>query len=210
MKTYPTSLLLVLIALTVFCGCGAIERQLSARAEPLIGPSAKNSTDAESNRTPLKLPLKDPRIEVHKGERKLFLYADGKVARTYQIGLGLSPVGDKERQGDHRTPEGDFYIFIKNPKSAYYLSLGVSYPSIVHADRGLGDGRITKSEHAEIVRANNQRRTPPQRTKLGGDIFIHGNGAGSDWTWGCVALENADMKELYDAVGVGTPVKIKP
>jgi lipoprotein-anchoring transpeptidase ErfK/SrfK len=55
-----------------------------------------------------------------------------------------------------------------------------------------------------------RKTAPPQYTQLGGLIYIHGNGAGKDWTWGCVALENADIKELYDAVSVGTPVKILP
>ncbi|HLA09634.1 MAG TPA: L,D-transpeptidase [Pyrinomonadaceae bacterium] len=41
-------------------------------------------------------------------------------------------------------------------------------------------------------------------------LYIHGNGAQSDWTLGCVALENGDIRELYDAVDVGTPVIIKP
>ena len=55
-----------------------------------------------------------------------------------------------------------------------------------------------------------KKTAPPQYTKLGGLIYIHGNGAKSDWTWGCVALENEQMKELFDAVSVGTPVTIKP
>src|SRR5215813_15170020 len=208
MKIYLFSSLLVLLVLAVLCG-HANEGLLSAGGE-LAPPTRANTANSDTSRTPLKLPLKDPRIEVHKAQRLLFLYSDGKLVRTYKIGLGLSPVGDKERQGDHRTPEGEFYLFIKNPKSAFYLSLGVSYPSPAHAERGLRDGRITRAQYDEIIKANKQKLTPPQHTKLGGDIFIHGNGAGSDWTWGCVALENDEMKELYDAVGVGTPVIIKP
>jgi lipoprotein-anchoring transpeptidase ErfK/SrfK len=60
------------------------------------------------------------------------------------------------------------------------------------------------------VKASKRKATPPQNTALGGDIYIHGNGARSDWTWGCVALENEDIQELFDAVMVGTPVTIKP
>src|SRR5215813_83850 len=205
---FLTSLLVLIVS--CLCGCGNRGRSLAARAEPLARPGAANTANSDTSRNPLKLALKDPRIEVHKAQRRLFLYSDGKLVRTYKIGLGLSPVGDKERQGDHRTPEGEFYLFIKNPKSAFYLSLGLSYPSPAHAERGLRDGRITRAQYDEIIKANKQKLTPPQHTKLGGDIFIHGNGAGSDWTWGCVALENDEMKELYDAVGVGTPVIIKP
>jgi murein L,D-transpeptidase YafK len=158
----------------------------------------------------LNLPMKDPRIVVYKGRRLLELYSDGKVVRTYRVGLGFSPVGDKQKEGDGRTPEGDFYIFVKNPKSAYHLSLGVSYPNIEDAERGLRDRLISKSQYNAIMRANQRKAAPPQYTQLGGLIYIHGNGSQSDWTWGCVALENDHIRELYDAVPVGTAVTIKP
>jgi len=158
----------------------------------------------------LKLPLKDPRIVVIKSKRLLQLYADKVLVRTYRVGLGLNPTVDKLREGDRATPEGEFYIFTKNDKSAYFLSLGVSYPNIEDADRGLRDKLISAAQHEAIVKAIQRKVTPPQHTALGGDIYIHGNGASSDWTWGCVALENENMRELFDAVRVGTPVTIKP
>jgi len=74
-----------------------------------------------------------------------------------------------------------------------------------------GDGATpAKAQHDAILEAIRKKKAPPQYTKLGGLIYIHGNGAGRDWTWGCVALEDEDMKELYDAVSVGTRVTIKP
>lgn len=155
-------------------------------------------------------PIENPRIIVYKRERKLELYSDKTLIRSYRVGLGFSPVADKKQEGDGATPEGDFYIFVKNNKSAYYLSLGVSYPNVEDAERGLRDGLISKAQHDAIVAAIRKQATPPQYTKLGGLIYIHGHGAKTDWTWGCVALENADIKELYDAVSVGTPVTIKP
>ena len=158
----------------------------------------------------LNRPIIKPRIVVKKSQRQLLLFSDGKLVRTYHVGLGLSPVGDKARQGDRRTPEGDFYVFTKNDKSAFYLSLGISYPNTTHADRGLRDGLITHAQHEAILRALRAKKSPPQNTLLGGDIYIHGNGAQSDWTWGCVALANEDMLELFKAVSVGTPVTIEP
>ena len=155
-------------------------------------------------------PVEKPRIVVYKKERKLELYSDRTLLRTYRVGLGFNPVPDKQREGDGATPEGDFYIFVKNNKSAYYLSLGVSYPNAEDAARGLRDGLISREQHDRIVEAIQKKTAPPQYTKLGGLIYIHGHGAKSDWTWGCVALENEDIKELYDAVSVGTPVTIKP
>ena len=162
------------------------------------------------SQSPLALPVEKPRIVVSKKERKLEFYSDQTLLRTYRIGLGFSPDADKQREGDGATPEGDFYVFVKNNKSAYYLSLGISYPNAEDAARGLRDGLITKAQHDSIVEATRKKVGPPQYTKLGGLIYIHGHGAKSDWTLGCVALENADIKELYDAVSVGTPVTIKP
>ena len=171
---------------------------------------APPSTTTTGNNRPAALKLTSPRIVVKKAERRLFLYDGNKLVKTYRIGLGLSPKGDKVRQGDRRTPEGEFYLFTKNDKSAFYLSLGVSYPNATHADRGLRDGLISKSQHDAIMRALKLKRTPPQNTALGGDIYIHGRGASSDWTWGCVALEDNDMRELFDVATVGTPVSILP
>ena len=155
-------------------------------------------------------PINKPHIVVYKKARKLELYSDKTLVRTYRVGLGFNPVADKQREGDGATPEGEFYVFVKNDKSAYYLSLGVSYPNVEDANRGLRDGLITKAQHAAIVDAIKKKKAPPQYTKLGGLIYIHGHGSSSDWTLGCVALENKEMKELYDAVTVGTPVTIKP
>jgi murein L,D-transpeptidase YafK len=151
-----------------------------------------------------------PHIVVYKKARKLELYSDKQLVRTYRVGLGFSPVADKQREGDGATPEGEFYVFVKNNKSAYYLSLGISYPNVEDADRGLRDGLINETEHAAILDAIRKKKAPPQYTKLGGLIYIHGNGSSKDWTWGCMALENNEMKELYHAVTVGTPVTIKP
>lgn len=157
----------------------------------------------------LTLPLVDPKIIVFKTRRMLHLYSAGRVVRTYRVGLGLSPVEDKVRARDRRTPEGEFYIYIKNPHSQFYLSLGISYPNQQHAERGLRDGLITRGQYEQIVTAIRRKRAPLQNTRLGGEIFIHGNGSQSDWTWGCVALDDKDIRELFDAVPVGTPVTIE-
>jgi murein L,D-transpeptidase YafK len=194
--------------------CSGLSCQTPAAKSDSIPPAARvertGLDPSSAKREPLKLPLATPRIVVKKSARQLLLFSAGKLVRTYRVGLGLSPVGDKVRAGDHRTPEGNFYIFTKNSQSAFYLSLGVSYPNAEHAQRGLRDGLITKPQYARIIDAVQRKNTPPQNTRLGGTIYIHGRGAGSDWTWGCVALDDADIKELYDAVEVRTPVLIEP
>jgi murein L,D-transpeptidase YafK len=170
----------------------------------------REARTAGQDRSPLRLPLIAPKIVVKKARRQLLLFSAGKLVRTYRVGLGLSASGDKVRAGDRRTPEGEFYIFTKNERSAFYLSLGLSYPNTAHAERGLRDGLITRAQYDAITRALRAKKTPLQNTHLGGDIYIHGNGAQSDWTWGCVALENEDIRELFNAVSVGTPVTIEP
>jgi murein L,D-transpeptidase YafK len=159
---------------------------------------------------PLFLSAADQRIVVLKGERLLKLYADGKVVKTYRVGLGPHPTGSKLRQGDGRTPEGTFYVCVKNEHSQYYRSLGLSYPTPADAARGLRDGLITQAQHDTILAAHKKHATPPWNTPLGGEIFIHGNGSSSDWTLGCIALEDADMKELFATVAKGTAVEIRP
>jgi murein L,D-transpeptidase YafK len=159
---------------------------------------------------PLALPLVNPQIVVIKSRRQLMLYAGDQLLRTYPIGLGFNPVGDKIKEGDGATPEGRFYVFTKNVESKFYLSLGVSYPNLEDAERGLRDGLINGEQYERIVEASRQMKAPPQDTPLGGQIYIHGHGARTDWTRGCVALDDRDVKELFDAVPVGTTVIIKP
>ncbi|HEX6861972.1 MAG TPA: L,D-transpeptidase family protein [Thermoanaerobaculia bacterium] len=140
---------------------------------------------------------KADRILILKSERKLTLYREGKPLKTYLVALGGSPVGDKQCQGDQRTPEGTYRIELKNRASRFHLSLRVSYPDA--------------TDRAEARR----RGCSP-----GGDIFIHGLGKGfahlgklhraTDWTLGCVAVTNEEIEEIWAAVEVGTAVEIRP
>lgn len=154
--------------------------------------------------------IANPRIVVRKSARTLELLDGDRVVKTYKIALGFSPEGDKERSGDGKTPEGEFYVFVKNDKSKYFRSLGVSYPSDEDALRGLASGLITPDEHDSILSAISERKMPPQKTELGGEVYIHGGGSSDDWTWGCVALEDAEMGELFDAVPAKTRITILP
>jgi murein L,D-transpeptidase YafK len=123
------------------------------------------------------------RILVEKSARRLVLLRDGKVLRSYAVALGGSPVGDKLRQGDRRTPVGRYVIDFKNAESAFHLSLRISYPD-----------RDDREEAAA-------RGDDP-----GGDIMIHGLPNGftmlsglhrmMDWTDGCIAVTNAEIEEI--------------
>jgi murein L,D-transpeptidase YafK len=154
--------------------------------------------------------LAKPRIEVFKAKRELQLFDGNKAVKKYRIALGSNPIPPKERRGDRATPEGSYFICHKNPNSRYYLSLCISYPGPADAKRGLKAGLISKKEYKAIVEAFAKRKTPPMNTKLGGDIFVHGNGSSPDWTWGCIALDDSAMKELFRLVPAKTPITIHP
>ena len=140
------------------------------------------------------------RVHVDKAERKLTVYdASGEVIASFNAGFGLRPAGHKQRQGDKRTPEGKYVLDYKNPNSAYYRSIHVSYPNA--ADR---------------ARARREGVDP------GGDIMVHGQPndprvaraialwPSPDWTDGCISLSNADMKRLWEMVEVPVPIEIVP
>lgn len=154
------------------------------------------------------LPMKNPRIEIKKNERRLRIF-DGKVLiKTYKMVIGFAPHGDKRTEGDGKTPTGKFYVFTKNPESKFYLSLGLSYPNSEAATRGLREKIISNDEYDAIIEAIEQKKMPPQKTALGGEIYIHGGGILVDWTEGCIALRNEEIKEIFDVIPVGATVFI--
>jgi murein L,D-transpeptidase YafK len=139
--------------------------------------------------------VKADRLLVDKSDRTLILYREDKeIDRYTSIRFGDVPVGHKQFEGDEKTPEGHYTINGRNPKSAYHLSLRISYPNA--ADRAF---------------AKAKGKSP------GGDIFIHGQPNMSpmmtidrDWTDGCIALSNAEIQRLWKQVDDGTPIEIRP
>jgi murein L,D-transpeptidase YafK len=157
----------------------------------------------------------DHRIVIEKTRRMLHLYAGTILERSYAVALGRNWAADKVVEGDEATPVGEFYICSKNPRSKFFLSMCLSYPNAEDAERGLAGGLISREEHGNILAALREQRLPPQHTRLGGEIYIHGQdpaaraGAPKDWTRGCIALENDAMQQLYDRIALGTPVLIR-
>ncbi len=129
------------------------------------------------------------RIQVFKGQRQMQLLHNSSLLRAYNFDLGFAPTGHKVHEGDGRTPEGAYLINRRNPNSSFHLSLGISYPN------------------ANDVAYARSRGLDP-----GGDIFIHGTPtrfAGQpDWTWGCIAVQNPEMDEIYAMVPNGTKIFI--
>lgn len=144
------------------------------------------------------LPVIDS-IVVDKSLRRLYLIRDGESVRSYPISLGLAPKGHKMREGDYRTPEGDYHISGRKPDSSYLLALQISYP-----------------DEADRVRAEQHG------VSAGGLIMVHGrpirptNGrdrnyySARDWTDGCIAVSNAAMLEIWMMTRIGTPITIRP
>jgi hypothetical protein len=171
---------------------------LSDHAVPLATPTAAPNA------------LRSPRIAVYKGARRLKLYDGDALYGDYPIGLGWTPQGHKQREGDGKTPEGSYYVCYRNPNSSYHLSLGVSYPNAADAKQALEDGRIDRATHDRIKSAIDRGQRPPWNTALGGEIMIHGAGAHRDWTAGCIAVENDVMDILYRLCPLGTKIEIYP
>ena len=158
-------------------------------------------------------------LVVHKQARQLLVLQDGRRERAYAVTLGRNWAADKEIEGDEATPLGEFYICAKNPRSKFFLSLCISYPNAEDAERGLEKRLITPEEHMAILDALRRRVMPPQHTRLGGEIYIHGEdprapssagGTAPPGTRGCIALENSAMRELFESTALGTPVLITP
>ncbi|WP_281856978.1 L,D-transpeptidase family protein [Litoreibacter halocynthiae] len=132
------------------------------------------------------------KVEIHKGQRLLKVFHGNRVLKTFDVDLGFGALGHKQFEGDGRTPEGRYTIDRRNPNSSFYLSLGISYPN--EADRA----------YARTI-----GKSP------GGDIFIHGQPnlkgkRGPDWTAGCIAIRNGEMRLLYAMVKNGTVIDIFP
>lgn len=142
------------------------------------------------------------KVEVYKSKRELKLLQQGQVIKTYKMRLGFEPIGHKTTEGDGKTPEGLYQLDWRNPNSQFYKSLHISYPNA--QDR---------------VQAKNRG------VSAGGDVMIHGSmkalgGAKGqplyqylptkDWTWGCIAVSNQDMDELWENIKNGTPIEIFP
>ena len=136
-------------------------------------------------------------ILVEKALRRLTLYQGTNALRQYRVALGRRPVGDKEQEGDKKTPEGVFTIDRRKLDSSFHLSLHISYPDEFHTVRAKGKG-----------------------VSPGSDIMIHGirNGlswAGKihrwiDWTAGCIAVTDWEIQEIAKAVPDGTRIEIRP
>lgn len=137
-------------------------------------------------------------IVVDKLAKVLDLYKAGEKISSYPVDLGLNPIDDKFMEGDRCTPEGIYHISVRKEvgESIFHKALLIDYPK--------------KRDLDEFKQLKKDGKVLPLST-VGGDIEIHGDGTGgkADWTYGCIALANPDIDNLFShPIGRGTPVCI--
>jgi len=137
-------------------------------------------------------------VLVDKSDRKLYVYKNGKIIKSFKVRFGGDINGPKVKKGDNKTPEGVYYLDYKNPKSRFYKSIHISYPN-----------------------AKDRAKAKALGVDPGGDIMIHGEfKARSDsyfffiknlnWTAGCIAMDNKDMDIFWNLIKIPTKIKIQP
>jgi len=164
---------------------------LPAAVAVLLSFSTGNVVAADAD-----FPIAD-KVLVEKENRKLYLIKDGTPFRTFDIALGMYPVGGKRNEGDQKTPEGTYRLDARNPDSDYFLSIHVSYPN-----------------------ATDKRTARSNGLSPGGQIMIHGQPndptfseayyAKEDWTNGCIAVSNSDMIDIWLMIPDNVAIEIRP
>ena len=157
-------------------------------------------------------------IHVNKAANLLNVIQDNKIIKQYSISIGRGGIGDKKKVGDKRTPVGIYYVTKLKDSDKFHYFFGLNYPNLKDGFFGYKRGLITIEQFNAIKRASLNKNTPPQNTKLGGAIGIHGIGKQTkqkllihkniNWTEGCIAVENHEVMELRKFIKVGTLVKI--
>ena len=149
------------------------------------------------------------KVVITKHNHTLVVYDGDEAVLHIPVVLGKNPA-DKQREGDLCTPEGEFYVCYKNPDSKYHRFLGLSYPTVEDAERGLRDKLIKPIEAEQIRQAVAEKKCPPWKTALGGEVGLHGPCPNVTWTHGCVAMSTEQIERLYDLLDIGDPVTIVP
>lgn len=142
----------------------------------------------------------EPKIDavlVKKSEKKMYLLAEGKLIKEFNVVFGANPEHHKQKEGDERTPEGKYILDYKKENSSFYKAIHISYPN---------EDDKTHAEHLGV--------------NPGGSIMVHGqkNGLGwlswisqrFNWTDGCIAVTNKEIDEIWELVNEGTPIEIQP
>jgi len=139
-------------------------------------------------------------IRIDKSDHRLELVAAAKVVKTYRVAIGSGGMGPKRFEGDKVTPVGTYHVTSRF-KGLFHQFLGVSYPN--------------DEDRARYADLKKRGEVPPGRG-VGFGIGIHGVGVKewngnhkqSDWTHGCIALDDSEIDELSKLVKEGTSIVI--
>lgn len=137
------------------------------------------------------------KILVIKSARRLELISDGKVIRSYRISLGKQPKGPKLQEGDKRTPEGLYWVDWRKRSDKFNLAMHINYPNISDATKARREG-VNPGSMIMIHGTPDSEENPEE--------LFHT----LDWTDGCIAMKNYEMREVWSMVKDGTMVEIRP
>jgi hypothetical protein len=144
-------------------------------------------------------PLRDPEILIDKVNYILEVRDGREVVKRFPLILGRDPVSRKLHQDFRTTPEGGYRITYLKRNSTFHRALDIDYPN-----------RLDRIRY-DFLRSQGR---VPQGKSIGGEIQVHGQlrnwALERNWTWGCIALRNGDIEEIFDHpdIDVGTRVFI--
>ena len=195
----------ILLGILAWLSSACAPNNIQESAQP---PLAANQT-APPNGSWLLVDTKADTLSIMQGDRPVEVFR--------KIALGSSGAGVKFKRGDNKTPTGVFRVGWVNDNSRFKTFIGLDYPNPDYAEQALREHRIDRTTYEHIKAAWANGRTPPQDTPLGGQIGIHGVGAGNpqvhsagiNWTSGCVALDNRQIDALRPWVKKGMRVEIR-
>lgn len=168
----------------------------------------------------------DYRVLAMKSEHRLEVYYHGEKVAEYPIALSARGLAPRKAWEDSLTPEGEFliasmqYESVFGPRQMLLDTTQQSLAAYIGQYGHEGQERITawEAKHGALdtiweVYDFNEANLGYQ---IWNDILIHGGGTQSDWTLGCIALDNEDLIELFDTLhqsqerGLGVVVEIRP
>lgn len=141
-------------------------------------------------------------IIVDKSDYELYVYDDEGWYATYPIVFGSKDLGDKMKEGDKRTPEGNFKVILKKIHPKWGPELLLDYPN---------------EESYQKFNLRKAEGLIPKNARIGNGIAIHATRPQEEWavdkyynwTDGCVSVKYTEMKDLYNYIPVGTKVTIR-
>lgn len=163
--------------------------------------------------------LENISIVIDRKNYKLILYADSVEIKKYKVSFGRNNSVNKKSKNDLITPLGTYKICSIDSKTDLYKKFNLNYPNEKDAAEAFKNNYLSYDEYLNILQALQNGECPPNNTRLGADISIHGIGKYDiifrnlpfvfNWTNGSIALSNQSIDELSKILEIGTKIVIK-